>query len=226
MSRSTLRRSIAVIAATVAGLGVQTALAGGPTVDMSPTKTHVGTSFTRGAQGQYTITVHNGGPGTLAAGTGDGTQITDTLPSSLTFVSGTGTGWSCGAVGQVVTCSITASAPSVASGADYPTITLTVAVSASAPATISNTATVSVGGTSFATDPNPTNNSSTDVVDVVGAAATPTATPTATAAPTSIAAPATGSADPGDSKGSWTPIILMTGLLLVVTALAWRRRSV
>src|SRR5713101_9273335 len=57
--------------------------------------------FTVGTNGTYTITVTNiGGADT------DGTQIqvTDTLQTGLTFIVGTGTGWSCSALAQAVTC--------------------------------------------------------------------------------------------------------------------------
>ena len=67
--------------------------------------------------------------------------VTDVLPTGLTFVSGTGTGWSCSAAGQTVTCAN--SAASIAVGADLPTLTLNVAVSGSAAASVQNTATVS-----------------------------------------------------------------------------------
>ena len=71
-----------------------------PSVDLSITKTHVG-DFSAGTNGVYTIKVSNG--------TGVGLEeedntitVTDTLPAGLTYVSGTGTGWSCSAAGQTV----------------------------------------------------------------------------------------------------------------------------
>src|SRR3546814_9946189 len=72
------------------------------------------------------------------------------------FVSGTGSGWTCGAVDQTVTCNN--SAPGIAIGADLPTLTLTVAVVGSAAASLDNTAAVShpmfdgTGGNQAATD--------------------------------------------------------------------------
>ena len=47
--------------------------------------------------GAYSIVVQNNG-GTVTGPT----TVTDTLPAGLSFVSGTGTGWSCGATGQAV----------------------------------------------------------------------------------------------------------------------------
>src|SRR5690349_16040160 len=71
-----------------------------PPPDLTIAKAHVGTSFTQGQSGAYTLTVSNAGPG---ATTGTIT-VTDTLPAGLTFASGTGSGWSCSANGQAVTC--------------------------------------------------------------------------------------------------------------------------
>ena len=122
-----------------------------PVADLGITKTHAG-DFTAGQNGTFSIGVHNYGP-EIATGT---TTVTDTLPAGLSFVSGTGTGWSCAAVGQVVTCHH--SSTSVAIGADLPTLTLTVAVGAGAASSIQNTAAVShpmfdgTGGNQTATD--------------------------------------------------------------------------
>lgn len=62
-------------------------------------------------------------------GSNDATSITATitLDASLTFVSGSGTGWVVGAVGQVVTCTMATLAPGAA-----PTITITVTSGGSA----------------------------------------------------------------------------------------------
>ena len=58
---------------------------------------------TVGTNYNYTLTVNN--TGTVAS---SGTiTATDALPTGLIFVSGAGTGWSCAAVGQIVTCTST-----------------------------------------------------------------------------------------------------------------------
>jgi len=67
--------------------------------DLTISKSHGG-NFTAGVNGIYTITVTNSGQ---SATTGAIT-VTDTLPTGLSYVSGSGTGWSCSAVGQAVTC--------------------------------------------------------------------------------------------------------------------------
>ena len=121
--------------------------------DLSITKSHTG-NFTAGSNGTFNIAVSNVGnqptTGTIT--------VSDTLNSAFTFVSGTATGWACGAAGQVVTC--TNSGP-IAAGGSATTIPLVVGVSASASGSIGNTATVATAG-----DSNAGNNSSTDNVTV------------------------------------------------------------
>jgi len=150
--------------------GTPTFTPGGPAPDLSITKTHTG-AFTAGTNGVYTLTVINGG-----AGSTTGTiTVTDPLPTGLSFVSGTGGGWTCSAAGQLVTCVRAASmAPGTSSA-----ITLTVAVGSAAVPTITNTAQVSTPG-----DSNPGNNSATDPTTVKAGAVVGTATPTSTPTPT------------------------------------------
>jgi uncharacterized repeat protein (TIGR01451 family) len=88
--------------------------------------------------------------------------VTDPLPVGTTFVSATGTGWTCTNNGNV---SVTCSSPTLASGTSAPTITLTVLAPAQQ-ASLVNTATVS----STSPDPNPNNNSSSAPVQVVPSA--------------------------------------------------------
>jgi len=122
-----------------------------PVADLAISKTHSG-NFTVGQNGVYTLSVSNNGPndetGTIT--------VTDTLPAGLTYVSATGTGWTCGAVAQDVTCT---HAGPLANGASLPDITLTVGVAAAAQPSVTNTATVA--GTMF--DNQAGNNSSSDL---------------------------------------------------------------
>jgi len=68
-------------------------------VDLAISKTGSGT-FQPGTNADWTLTVAN--VGTIPdAGS---LTVTDTLASGLEFVSATGTGWTCSATGQVVTC--------------------------------------------------------------------------------------------------------------------------
>ncbi len=110
-----------------------------PVSDLQISKTHIG-NFHVGQNGSYTISVHNNGP---IAEPGN-IVVTDTLPAGLSFVSASGTGWSCSASGQNITCT---RAGSLAVGANTANITLTVAISAAAAPSVSNSA--SVSGTNF-----------------------------------------------------------------------------
>ncbi|HEU4388693.1 MAG TPA: S-layer homology domain-containing protein, partial [Blastocatellia bacterium] len=123
--------------------------------DLSITKTHSG-NFTAGTNGAYNITVQNQGIGSLA--TSGTTTVTDTLPAGLSFVSGTGTGWSCSAVGQTVTCT---NANPIAVGSSS-AITLTVGVSGAGGQSITNNATVSSLG-----EHNSANNTASNPTNIV-----------------------------------------------------------
>ncbi|HEX8352841.1 MAG TPA: DUF11 domain-containing protein, partial [Pyrinomonadaceae bacterium] len=86
--------------------------------DLTVAKSHAG-SFTRGATGSYALTVSNAGGGA----TGGVVTVSDTLPAGLTPSTQGGTGWTCGAAGQTVTCT---RSDALAAGASYPAITLVV----------------------------------------------------------------------------------------------------
>ena len=126
-----------------------------PAPDLTITKTHVG-NFTQGQIGaQFTVTVTNSGtPSTIGVVT-----LIDTVPTGLTPMTASGTGWSCTVAGATVTCT---RSDALAPGASYPPATITVDVAASAPASVANTATVSGGG-----DVNTANNTATDVTTIL-----------------------------------------------------------
>jgi uncharacterized repeat protein (TIGR01451 family) len=91
-------------------------------------KSHVG-NFTQGQNGaNYTLAVDNTG----TAATSGTITVTDTLPTGLSFVSGSGSGWSCSAVAQAVSCT---SSTSIDAGGNSD-ITLTVNVAANATSVI------------------------------------------------------------------------------------------
>lgn len=56
--------------------------------------------FASGFNATYTLTLTNNGPQNAAGPI----TVTDTLPAGLSYTSGTGTGWTCAAAGQIVTC--------------------------------------------------------------------------------------------------------------------------
>ncbi|MBX7160321.1 MAG: DUF11 domain-containing protein, partial [Acidimicrobiia bacterium] len=108
------------------------------TADLTIAKSHSG-DFTVGQQGSYALAVSNVG---AAASSGE-VSVVDTLPAGLAFVSGSGDGWSCSAVAQVVTCT---SSESIAAGGSAGVITLVVTPSVAG--SVVNTAVVSGGGQS------------------------------------------------------------------------------
>jgi trimeric autotransporter adhesin len=124
-----------------------------PIVDLSVTSTHSGT-FVAGGTGQYTITVSNSG-GAGIEREDNTVTVRDTLPAGLTYNSFTGTGWTCGAVGQLVTCT---HPPTLNPGASFPPLTLTVNVLEAAAASVVNTVVVSTTSYELITP----NNTATD----------------------------------------------------------------
>jgi uncharacterized repeat protein (TIGR01451 family) len=119
--------------------------------DLTITATHSG-SFTMGQTGAtYTISVSNAGAGPTV-GT---VTVTDALPSGLTAIALSGSGWTC-------TLPATCTRNDVlAAGGTYPPITLPVSVGWKTPNSITNTATVSGGG-----EVNTSNDTATDSTTV------------------------------------------------------------
>lgn len=138
-----------------------------PSADLALAKTAVG-SFVAGETGAFRLTVTNLGP----SASGTPVVITDTLPAGTSFVSGSGSGWTCGASGATVTCSL---GTSLAAGSSS-TVTITVALADSlAGAAVLNTAVVSGPGR----DPVPANNTSQATANVTSIAQERTTQPPA-----------------------------------------------
>lgn len=91
-----------------------------------------------GNSASYTITIGNNG---LTPEAGPVTVV-DTLPTGLSYASFSGSGWSCGVSGQVVTC---LRSGTIAAGASAPSLTINVNVASNASGTVSNTVTVTGG---------------------------------------------------------------------------------
>jgi len=140
-----------------------------PFPDLSIAGSH-SADFGVGFHESYTVTVANRG---TSPSTGPMTVV-DVLPAGLTFVSGTGTGWTCSAAGQTVTCA-SGTLLDVNASSSY---TLTVAVSNSAAAVVNHTVSVSSAG-----DLNAANNSATDATKVA-----PTPSPMLTLTPKPLVA--------------------------------------
>ncbi|MGH8371883.1 MAG: beta strand repeat-containing protein [Gammaproteobacteria bacterium] len=126
--------------------------------DLAVTSSHSG-NFNAGGSGSYTLTVHNNGPDSYVPA--NTITVTDTLPTGLTYVSASGSGWSCSAAGQVVTCTTGAN---LASSADLPTVTLNVNVAYTAPNSVNNSVSVSVLN---GYDYNSSNDTYTDATTIV-----------------------------------------------------------
>lgn len=104
------------------------------TAALSITKQHTGTGVI-GSNLDFMLRAHNAGPSTA-----DQLRVTDTLPDGLSYVSATGTGWTCSVSGSVLTCDL---AGTLAAGDDAPDITLTTTVGVAAYPSVTNTAQVS-----------------------------------------------------------------------------------
>jgi len=111
-------------------------------LDISVIKTDAPDPVTVGNNLTYTIVVSNNGPET-----GTGVTLTDTLPSSVTYVSATSTQGTCSRSGSTVTCSI----GTLSNGASA---TVTIVVTPTTAGTITNTA----SATCNETDTNSGNN--------------------------------------------------------------------
>ena len=123
--------------------------------DLSLVKTDAPDPVVGGANVTYTLTVSNAGPNASA-----GLRIVDNLSPSSVFISASGSGWTCGAAGLVVTC--TRPGPH-AVGAAIPAVTIAARVTANG-GTITNSATVDpfvVGGVPIVADPISANNTAT-----------------------------------------------------------------
>jgi uncharacterized repeat protein (TIGR01451 family) len=146
--------------------GPGTAVARIASADVSLTKA-VGAVPVAGSTGSWTLTVRNLGPNPATGPFTVTDQLTNPLPSGVSSISASGTGWSCSTAAPV-SCQRTAAGDTLASGAAFPAITLAYAVGSSVPdgSTLSSTAAVSAR----TQDPAPANNSATAPVAVRAAA--------------------------------------------------------
>lgn len=129
------------------------------TTDLGIAKAHTG-NFTAGVNNDFTITVDNQGPSAAPIGA---VTVTDTLDGDFSFVSASGTGWSCSESSGTVTCNNTAV---INAGGPAPVITLRVLVDPIAKGSTTNTAEVS----STTPDPDSADNITTDTVTIVSEA--------------------------------------------------------
>src|SRR5262249_47028845 len=106
--------------------------------DLTIGKSHTG-NFTQGQTATYTITVTN-----IGAVPSSGTVVVaDPMPFPLTPKTGSGSGWTCDVLTDLIRCQ---RSDALAPGASYPPITMTAGIAPNAAPTILNMATVSGGG--------------------------------------------------------------------------------
>jgi uncharacterized repeat protein (TIGR01451 family) len=103
-----------------------------------------------GSNVTYSLLARNLGPATAQAAI----VVKDLLPAGLTYVSATGTNWSCAAAGQVVTCTRTA-AGTLAANASADVITVTAKVAAGATGSLVNMAQVNPAANETLVESNP-----------------------------------------------------------------------
>lgn len=118
----------------------------------------------------YTVNVANGGPDTAL-----GVEVQDLIPMGASYVSASGTGWSCGSAGGLISCSMAALAVGPAND-----ISIVLNVDSMFTGNLQNDFLV-VGNQSG--DPDPSDNLAT-VNTFIGATPTPTPSPTPTETPT------------------------------------------
>ena len=159
--------------------------------DLSVLKTSTTATFTQGQNAVYTIQVNNVGNG-ASSGT---ITVTDTLDPNLAFVSATGSGWSCSAASQVVTCTTSVV---IAAGASASPITINVSVMANGESSVTNTGTVAGGG-----DVDTSNNSFRFV------------TPVSSGPPPPVQ----------EVPATTTPMLILSGMVLIGLVAWLRRRA-
>ena len=116
-------------------------------------------TLTQGKPGSFTVSIENNGPGSTGDPSGGNPMtVTDALNPAFSYSSYSGTGWSCSASLQNVTC--TNDSP-IAASSSYPELTIDVNVSGTATGSITNSVTASGAGADSAAS-----NSETIAIDV------------------------------------------------------------
>jgi hypothetical protein len=113
---------------------------------VSVSASHDGSTFAQSQQGaEIVVQIKNNGAGSTGDPSGGSypMTVTDTLNSAFTYVSGSGTNWTCTNSSQTVTCT---NDSAIADGDSYPDLTINVNVSSTATGTVTNSVTASGAG--------------------------------------------------------------------------------
>jgi uncharacterized repeat protein (TIGR01451 family) len=141
LAAGTYAGTVQIAAASNAPLSISVTLTVTATALLQISMGHIG-NFTQGQNGAtYSVTVSNAIGASPTSGT---VTVTETVPSGLTLVSMSGTGWTCPNGGSACTRS-----DALNGGASYPPIVVTVNVASNAPSQVTNQ--VSAAGGSSAT---------------------------------------------------------------------------
>lgn len=108
--------------------------------DLALSASHSG-QLVRGATASYVLSVANAG--TAPSDTSSFVMVSDTLPSGVTPGVPSGTGWTCSAGGQAISCNRD---DALAPGAAYPDIVVPISVAQGAPGSVGDAASVTGGG--------------------------------------------------------------------------------
>jgi len=138
--------------------------------DLIVSKSGSPATFVQGNAATYAVQVAN--IGNLA--TSGTITVTDTLDANLTFVTATGTNWTCNAAAQVVTCTSTTA---VSAGASAAPITIAATVQSNGEAAITNNVSVAGGGET---------NSANDTFQLVSPVTSPNLSVTKSVTPTAL----------------------------------------
>ena len=157
-----------------------------PSIDLTIAKTVTSSGpYIVGSNVAYSLVARNLGPGVAQPAI----VVKDLLPTGLTYVSATGTNWTCAAAGQTITCTRTA-AGTLAANASADAITVTAKVATGATGSLVNVAQVNPAGNETVPESSPlgtatggyedgnpasgSNNDDSKAIVVAAAAAIPT----------------------------------------------------
>ncbi|UBB17378.1 DUF7933 domain-containing protein [Comamonas odontotermitis] len=122
------------------------------TIDLTLAKSVTSTgSYSLGSTVTFNLVATNLGPQAAQAAI----VVKDQLPAGLTFVSASGTNWTCLAGGQVITCTRSGTAGTLAAGVAAEAITVTATVNTSTPGSLVNYAQVNTAANETLVESNP-----------------------------------------------------------------------